>query len=49
MPSTFELVLKNGKCFINRELKSVDVGISKGIIKNIGEIKKESAEKVLDL
>ena len=49
MPATFEIVLKNGKCFINGELKSVDVGISQGIIKNIGEIKKESAEKVLDL
>ena len=46
MPATYEIVLKNGKCFINGELKSVDIGISKGIIKNIGEIKKSLQKKL---
>ena len=42
MPATFDLILKNGKCFIDGELKTVDIGISKGIIKNINKIEKSS-------
>ena len=38
MPATFDLILKNGKCFIDGQLKSLDIGISNGIIKNIGKI-----------
>ena len=48
MPATFDLILKNGKCFIDGQLKTIDIGISKGIIKNIGKIEKTSNEKVLD-
>ena len=48
MPATFDLILKNGKCFIDGQLKSVDIGISNGIIKNIGQIDKISNEKILD-
>ena len=49
MPVSFDLILKNGKCFIDGQLKSVDIGISNGIIKNIGKIEKTSDSRVLDL
>jgi len=48
MPSSFDLILKNGKCFIDGQLKNIDIGISDGIIKKIGKIEKTSNEKVLD-
>jgi len=48
MPSSFDLILKNGKCFIDGQLKTIDIGISKGIIKNIGKIEKTSDEKILE-
>ena len=48
MPATFDLIIKNGKCFIQGELKAIDIGLSKGIIKSIGKIEKTSNEKVLD-
>ena len=38
MPATFDLILKNGKCFIDNQLKTIDIGISEGIIKSIGKI-----------
>ena len=38
MPATFDLILKNGKCFIEGELKTIDIGLSNGIIKSIGKI-----------
>ena len=49
MPATFDLILKNGKCFIDGQLKTLDIGISKGIIKSIGKIEKTSNEKVLEV
>ena len=48
MPATFDLILKNGKCFIEGQFKNADVGISEGIIKTIGKIESTSNEKVLD-
>ena len=48
MPATFDLILKNGKCFIDGKLKTVDIGIFNGIIKNIGKIDQNSNEKILD-
>ena len=33
MPASFDLILKNGKCFIDGQLKTVDIGISEEIIK----------------
>ena len=39
MPATFDLILKNGKCFIDGKLKTADIGISDGIIKSINKIK----------
>ena len=38
MPDTFDLILKNGKCFIDGQLKSVDIGISEGIIKTLDKL-----------
>jgi len=48
MPSSFDLILKNGKCFIDGQLKTIDIGISDGIIKNISKIEKTSSGKILD-
>ena len=48
MPISFDLILKNGKCFIEGELKTIDIGLSNGIIKSIGKIEKTSDAKVLD-
>mgnify|MGYP001326087741 CR=1 FL=1 len=42
MPATFDLILKNGKCFIDGELRTIDIGISNGIIKSIDKIEKTS-------
>ena len=48
MPSSFDLILKNGKCFVDGQLKTTDIGISDGIIKSISKIEKISNEKILD-
>ena len=48
MPSSFDLILKNGKCFIDGQLKTTDIGISDGIIKNISNIQVSSSQKILD-
>ena len=47
MPSSFDLIIKNGKCFINGKLKKADIGISNAIVKKIGNIE-ISNQKVLD-
>ena len=48
MPSSFDLILKNGKCFIDGQLKTIDIGISDGIIKSISKIEATSDQKILD-
>ena len=48
MPSSFDLILKNGKCFVDGQLKITDIGISEGIIKSIDKIEKTSNQKILD-
>ena len=48
MPSSFDLILKNGKCFIDGQLKNIDIGISQGIIKSINNIEETSDQKILD-
>ena len=48
MPSSFDLILKNGKCFIDGQLKTTDIGISDGTIKSISKIK-DSNQKILDV
>ena len=49
MPATFDLILKNGQCFIDGQLKTIDIGISDGIIKSIDKIEKNSDTKILDV
>jgi len=48
MPSSFDLILKNGKCFVDGQLKTIDIGISNGIIKSINKIEETSDQKILD-
>ena len=49
MPSSFDLILKNGKCFIDGQLKTTDIGISDGIIKIISNNQVSSSQKILDV
>ena len=37
MSSSFDLIIKNGKCFVDGQLKKVDIGISNEIVKKIGK------------
>ena len=41
-----DLIIKNGKCYINGELNDVDVAIKDGKIKEIGQIQDDSKEIV---
>ena len=47
MSSSFDLIIKNGKCFIDGQLKKADIAISDGTIKEIGNIE-VSNQKILD-
>ena len=42
-----DLIIKNGQCYIDGELKDVDVAVKDGKIHKIGEIS-DDANKVLD-
>ena len=48
MSFSFDLILKNGKCFIDGQLKTVDLGISNGIIKSVSKIEETSNQKILE-
>ena len=37
MPTTYDLILKNGKCFIDGQLKTVDIGVFNGVIKKLAK------------
>mgnify|MGYP002701297782 CR=1 FL=1 len=39
-----DLIIKNGECFIDGELKGVDVAITDGKIQTIGQISEEAKE-----
>ena len=41
-----DLIIKNGQCYINGELKNVDVAIKDGKIKQTGQILEEAKEIV---
>ena len=41
-----DLIIKNGQCFINGELKDVDVAIKDGKIQQIGQISEEAKETI---
>ena len=41
-----DLIIKNGQCYIDGELKDVDVAIKDGKIHKIGEISNEAKESI---
>ena len=41
-----DLIIKNGKCYINGELKSVDVSVRDGKIQALGQITKEAKDTI---
>ena len=41
-----DLIIKNGKCYINGDLKNVDVAIKDGKIQKIGQIQDKSNDIV---
>ena len=41
-----DLIIKNGKCYIDEELKDVDVGVKDGKILQIGQISDEAKETI---
>ena len=47
MPNIYDLIIKNGNCFINNNLTQTDIGIKDNRIIKIGTIN-ESVEKILD-
>ena len=41
-----DLIIKNGKCYIDGDLKDVDVAVKDGKINKIGEISEEAKETI---
>ena len=41
-----DLIIKNGQCYINGELKDVDVAVKDGKIQHIGQISEETKESI---
>ena len=41
-----DLIIKNGQCYIDGELKNVDVAIKDGKIQQIGQISEEAKETI---
>ena len=41
-----DLIIKNGKCYIDRELKDVDVAVKDGKIHKIGKVSEEAKETI---
>ena len=41
-----DLIIKNGQCYIDSELKDVDVAIKDGKIQQIGQISEEATETI---
>ena len=41
-----DLIIKNGQCYIDGELKDVDVSIKDGKIQNIGKITEEAKDTI---
>ena len=39
-----DLIIKNGQCYINGEIKNVDVAIKHGKIQKIGQITEEAKQ-----
>ena len=43
-----DLIIKNGECFIEGNLKKQDIGIIKGKISNIGDLHKEDSKDIIE-
>ena len=43
-----DLIIKNGECFIEGNLKKQDIGINKGKISNIGDLHKEDSKDIIE-
>jgi len=41
-----DLIIKNGQCYIDGELKDVDVAVKDGKIQKIGQISEEAKETI---
>ena len=41
-----DLIIKNGQCFIDGELKELNVGIKNGKIQQIGQISQEAKDTI---
>ena len=41
-----DLIIKNGKCYIDKDLKDVDIGIQSGKIVKIGNLEEEAKQSV---
>ena len=39
-----DLIIKNGKCYIDKDLKDVDIGIQNSKISKIGKIEEEASQ-----
>tara|TARA_B100002052_G_scaffold195760_1_gene178489 strand:+ start:174 stop:1481 length:1308 start_codon:yes stop_codon:yes gene_type:complete len=44
-----DLIIKNGTCFIGGNLEKIDIGISKGKISHIGNLKEEKSKNIIDV
>ena len=44
-----DLIIKNGECYINGELKDVDVAIKDGKIQQIGQISDEAKQDLVSV
>ena len=44
-----DLIIKNGTCFIGGNLEKIDIGISKGKISHIGNLKEEKFKNIIDV
>ena len=48
MSESFDLIIKNGLCFIDGNLKTIDIGVKGSSIKAIEELSKFKANHVID-
>ena len=44
-----DLIIKNGTCFIDGNLEKIDIGIDKGKISQIGNLKEEKSKNIIDV
>ena len=42
----YDLIIKNGKCYIDKDLKDVDIGIQNSKITKIGKLEEKASQKI---